>query len=102
MTTKESKCCNEIPIIVSKMEKVGMAGQCITTHPGFTSICLNEWVLQISFLSYRQQYGDRAVVPHSKEEKYRYIAYRNLVQSCWGFLGREKLVPYYSYSTTFS
>ncbi|XP_033107350.1 uncharacterized protein LOC117109201 [Anneissia japonica] len=53
-TAKECICCNEVTKINEKMEKVDMKGECITHHPGFRDICLNEWVLQVAYLAYRQ------------------------------------------------
>jgi hypothetical protein len=32
---------------------------CITTHPGFSSVCLNKWVLQTAFYGYVSQYGGK-------------------------------------------
>ena len=31
---------------------------CITDHEGFESVCLNVWVLQAAYSSYRYHYGD--------------------------------------------
>ena len=31
---------------------------CITDQEGFQSVCLNVWVLQAAYFSYRYQYGD--------------------------------------------
>ncbi|XP_033114166.1 P2X purinoceptor 7-like [Anneissia japonica] len=87
-TMKEPKCCMEYKQMQDKMVRAGMQGGCITSYPGFEHVCLNEWVLQLTYISYRQQYGARAVLPHSREEQYRHIAYRNLVRFCYGYLGR--------------
>jgi len=38
------------------MEQAGSS--CITTHPGFQSVCLDTFVLQTAYLQYRQQYGN--------------------------------------------
>lgn len=35
--------------------------KCITQHPGFEGVCLNEWVLEMCYYSYRQQYGGGAI-----------------------------------------
>ena len=29
---------------------------CITEHTGFTTVCLDRWVLDTAYLQYRQQY----------------------------------------------
>ena len=63
-TPEESVCCNEIEAISNKIvsftperddESVSM--DCITQHEGFDAVCLNPWVLQTGFFSYRQRYG---------------------------------------------
>ena len=55
-TAIECLCCSEITEMMNKRstEEVG----CITLHPGFQSVCLNTWVLQTAYYSYRQQYGE--------------------------------------------
>ena len=55
----ECLCCSEITEMMNKRstEEVG----CITLHPGFQSVCLNTWVLQTAYYSYRQQYGENAI-----------------------------------------
>ena len=34
---------------------------CIILHPGFQNVCLNPWVLETAYYSYRQHYGANAV-----------------------------------------
>lgn len=34
-----------------------IAIQCIMDHAGFDAVCLNVWVLQVSYFTYRQHYG---------------------------------------------
>ena len=42
---------------------------CITEHEGFEAVCLNVWVLQTVFFSYRQQYGTQdAVILCNKDD----------------------------------
>ena len=45
------------------MEQFGSIAsiQCITEHDGFEAVCLNIWVLQAAFFSYRQKYGTQDV-----------------------------------------
>lgn len=45
---KKSTKCDQMPQI-----DLG----CITAHPGFNSICLDVWVLQTAYYTYRQQHG---------------------------------------------
>lgn len=65
--------------------------ECITTHPGFHSVCLDPWSLQTAYLHYRQQYGQMEDV-HGTLERYRHTAYRQLVRFCFGWLGKKNRV----------
>ena len=76
-------------------------------HLGFQSVCLNPWVLQTAYYSYRQQYGESAVEGAINEyvkhmcmlvcalciaftiRKYRHVAYRQLTRWYWHWLGRS-------------
>ena len=57
-TARESICCCEIDRIKLKMEENEESISCITQHEGFPSVCLNVWVLQAAYSSYRYHYGD--------------------------------------------
>ena len=58
---KECVCCKEIQQVVDKMdEPTNMELDCITDHPGFQPVCLDEWVLETAHYQYAQQYGGRA------------------------------------------
>lgn len=56
-TAVECICCREVDEVVNKAEEA----QCITQHDGFEAVCLNVWVLQTAYFSYRQRYGTRDV-----------------------------------------
>ena len=58
-----SVCCKEIPATANKCETAGSDEQktCITEHEGFEAVCLNVWVLQAGFFSYRYHYGTRDI-----------------------------------------
>ncbi|XP_074647444.1 uncharacterized protein LOC141903255 [Tubulanus polymorphus] len=94
-TPEENACCNEKGPILARIEKYNdeydSSIKCITCHPGFRSNCLDIWVLETAYYQYRQQY--RAQVDGEINEKYRYVAYRQLVRWCWGFLGEKNRVP---------
>ncbi len=54
-------CCQEIAKVVDKLDQYkevhSTDTQCITQHPGFDAACINEWVLEIAYLQYKQQHG---------------------------------------------
>lgn len=92
---EENACCCEKEEMVSVMHEYnsdfGGNIKCITEHPGFQSQCLDIWVLRSSYSHYKQQY--RQAVPGQVHDKYRYVAYRQLVRWCWGILGKDIRVP---------
>ena len=55
----ECLCCSEIAQVMAKRSSEEV--ECITLHPGFQTVCLDPWVLQTAYYSYRQQYGENAV-----------------------------------------
>ena len=56
-TAIECVCCTEIEQVSNTVEQFTADIQCITEHEGFEPVCLNVWVLQAAYFSYRQQYG---------------------------------------------
>lgn len=61
-TGRECLCCNEIATIAEIMSELEEASlQCITEHPGFTTVCLDIWVLQTAYYQYHQHYGAHRV-----------------------------------------
>ena len=48
----------EIDSVNEKKEESSNKIQCITEHEGFQSVCLDVWVLQAAYFSYRSRYGD--------------------------------------------
>ena len=62
-TPVECVCCQEIAATASKSE-ASVSGGRITDHEGFSAVCLNVWVLQAGFFSYRYHYGTRDVPTH--------------------------------------
>ena len=56
----ECQCCLENATIVNKLhyklpDDTFVA--CITEHPAFKSLCLDEWVLEQAYLNYVKMYG---------------------------------------------
>ena len=89
---EECLCCHEIGPVMNKIsDAVNVANHrsplCITNHPGFDGVCLNQWVLETAWYNYRQQYDEGFDGPEHKRK--RHVAYRQLVMWCWGKLGRH-------------
>ncbi|XP_057714363.1 P2X purinoceptor 7-like [Corythoichthys intestinalis] len=97
-TQIESRCCMERPQILTKMEEyrdqTDSALSCMTEHPGFTANCLNQWVLEVAYLQYKQQYKETLEL--AQNEIYRHTAYWQLVRWCWGIIGRNNRVTLHS------
>jgi hypothetical protein len=53
-TLRESVCCHEIPEVAAVMKEEGVG--CITDHPGFAAVCLNQYVLRTCYGWFNQQY----------------------------------------------
>ncbi|KAK2556982.1 hypothetical protein P5673_020826 [Acropora cervicornis] len=87
-TTDESVCCMEVEQVWQKVvdQRPESHMKCVTEHPGFQSTCLDVWVLETAHYAYRQQYGTDN---QRGNEKFRYIAYRQLVRWCWVHLGKH-------------
>ena len=91
-TNAECVCCQEIPQVSIELENTARETRdpiaaCITEHPGFREVCLNHWVLEIAWLTYRSQYNEPYDGP--LHMRYRHIAYRQLARLIWKYLGRH-------------
>ena len=84
---EECVCCCEIDEVSDKKQD----HPCIIGHPGFSTVCLDQCVLQTAYYGYRQEYGQNKDKPIN--QRYRYIAYRQLARWCWGYLGKDVRVP---------
>ncbi|XP_041349489.1 P2X purinoceptor 7-like [Gigantopelta aegis] len=89
-TVRECVCCQEITLLSDRITSLAdthdMNVPCITQHPGFHTVCLDEWTLEAAYYSYRQGYR----VEHpSGPRRNRYVAYRQFVRWCWGYLGKD-------------
>ncbi|XP_070189897.1 uncharacterized protein [Littorina saxatilis] len=89
-TSVECVCCHDVRQIKQKVEGLEEQVGCITAHPGFRTVCLDIYCLETAYYAYKQDYGRLNFDLH---EKYRYVAYRQLVRWCWGFLGKSIRVP---------
>ena len=121
-TARESVCCLEISEIEDKMSELqtldpSSETACITEHPGFSGVCLDMWVLQMTAHQICHTHGQGAIARagpthnyvtrrplsafcklhfalshHIHCRQYRYIAYRQLTTWCWGYLGKHQRV----------
>jgi hypothetical protein len=61
-TGDESRCCNEYDEYRKQFaelpEDQHTPVNCITQHAGFQPVCLNVWVLQAAYKSYKQRHGN--------------------------------------------
>ncbi|KAJ8309516.1 hypothetical protein KUTeg_014390 [Tegillarca granosa] len=77
-TENESYCCQEMEKIISKLKDISSIG-CITEHAGFRNVCLD-------------QQSHHVEIEDSKKSN-RYVAYKQLVRWCWGWLGKNIRIP---------
>uniref|UniRef100_A0A667WI64 P2X purinoreceptor 7 intracellular domain-containing protein n=1 Tax=Myripristis murdjan TaxID=586833 RepID=A0A667WI64_9TELE len=91
-SAQESMCCREVDAFWALVESLTPRPDisCLTQHPGFEASCLNPFVLQIAYMSFRQEHGP---LQASKHEQYRYTAYRQVVRWAYGILGRHIRKP---------
>ncbi|XP_070182410.1 uncharacterized protein [Littorina saxatilis] len=92
-TSVECVCCHDVRQIKQKVDGLEEQVGCITAHPGFSTVCLDIYCLETAYYAYKQDYGRLHFDLH---EKYRYVAYRQLVR--WGFSAKAsgclyQLVP---------
>ena len=57
-TATESVCCMEEDKIQQKIQDIfDCSLHCIIQHPGFDVVCLNQYMMETAYYSYRQHYG---------------------------------------------
>ena len=58
-SAEESMCCREVDAFWALVESLTPRPDisCLTLHPGFEASCLNPFVLQIAYMSFRQEHG---------------------------------------------
>ncbi|KAM7285654.1 P2X purinoceptor 7 [Ixodes scapularis] len=79
-TDLESVCCREVPAATRKQPS-----DCLTTHPHFHTLCLDEVVLDVA-IQMLQDHGIRV----ENTRKYRHTSYSQLAHWLWGRLGRNR------------
>ena len=89
----ECLCCKECLRTAEKLnDNINLFGKnevfpCITEHQGFQSICLDPFVLQVAWLSYKQHYEN--VYDGPTHKKYRHVSYRQYVRWTHGYVGKQ-------------
>ena len=53
----ECVCSRDVEKTLDKMQESDAEIGCITDHEGFEAVCLNRWVLQAAYFSYRHHCG---------------------------------------------
>ena len=82
----ECRCCTEIEECSQRLlvnySKPNI--NCITEHPGFNEVCLNEWVLEVAGLGLKSKNGKRYTTifnqGSNKNEFYRAVSYRQFIR----------------------
>lgn len=93
-SNRERLCCHEIQKCKDRfrdaIEKYGETNlyMCICNHEGFRVNCLRWDVLDLAWITYKQQYGPDAYENANVNKKYRHIAYRQLSRLLFGIVGK--------------
>lgn len=53
----ESVCCREIEEYRALLENLPEDITCLTRRPGFQSVCLDPYVLEVAYLAFKQEHG---------------------------------------------
>ncbi|XP_031552573.1 uncharacterized protein LOC116289772 [Actinia tenebrosa] len=61
LVTKQEECfcCNDIMRCMDKLNELDQQVQCITSHPGFESVCLDKYVLETAAVGLKTR-GNRS------------------------------------------
>ncbi|XP_064641782.1 P2X purinoceptor 7-like [Lineus longissimus] len=88
-----SMCCSDYSAVQGKKDALEPDGcECITAHPGFTVNCLNQYALELAMNRYINEEGPVGN-DQPTHKLYRYLAYRSLVEWCFGKLGKKNRLP---------
>ncbi|KAK3753694.1 hypothetical protein QZH41_013140, partial [Actinostola sp. cb2023] len=95
---EECFCCTEIDRCKEILEELDIDECCITSHPGFLSVCLDEWVLQIAAIGLQTRRKKRYTVLFDqgitdKAQFLRSVSYRQFTRLVWEYMGYSKRLP---------
>ncbi|XP_043929453.1 uncharacterized protein LOC122803834, partial [Protopterus annectens] len=82
-------CCKEVKKILHVMEAETPTPDCITNHPGFEAVCLNQWVLHCAANGVGSE--DLCLEDLSLPERYRCLSHVQFNQ--WCHLRKKNRVP---------
>ncbi|KAL2088616.1 hypothetical protein ACEWY4_015515 [Coilia grayii] len=83
-TQDESICCREQKVV----HKIPDTVKCITSHENFSAVCLNEDVLEVAYMTYKQYVH----LDYENNWK-RYTAYRQFIRWIYHHLGEKVRIP---------
>lgn len=100
----EFQCCAEIDECVECLshemviEEVGKKPDCVTSHPGFSQVCLQRWSLRLAADKYKTKNKTKYRQTGSENRFLRGIAYREFTRLVHGYLGGRRIpLPACSY-----
>jgi len=68
--------------------------KCITEHPAFKSLCLNEWVIQRAWKLHKQQFDDHTFNKNSNQsQRYNVVSRHQFITWYWGYLRQNVRLP---------
>jgi len=94
--TNENVCCMEYLDCKEKLKEANLnrSYNCITKHPAFKSLCLNEWVLQRAWKLHKQQFDDHVFSESSDQsQRYNVISRHQFITWYWGYLRKNVQLP---------
>ncbi|XP_068690066.1 uncharacterized protein [Montipora foliosa] len=95
---EECRCCMEIDRCRERMAQVEKDEECVTSHPGFESVCLDRWVLATAAIGLKTKqkkaYTTLFAEGNTTENKFlRSVSYRQFVLMVWEYVGSSNRIP---------
>ncbi|XP_031572490.1 uncharacterized protein LOC116306553, partial [Actinia tenebrosa] len=95
---EECRCCMQYDRCREKMQEIDQEEECITDHEAFSSVCLDQWVLEVAGIGLTTK-GKKSYTAAlgrgnpANSEYFRSVAYRQFVRLVWGYVGAAKRLP---------
>jgi len=94
---QDNICCLEFPEAKKKFSELDTfkEGQltCITKHPAFFSLVLDEWVLQKCWMTHKHKYEEELQKDVKQKERYTEMAVHQFVMWYWGYHDNQVRLP---------